>query len=164
MTGDKLNARDRQIAALVAAGQTYGETATRLGLSERTVCRAMSRDAVRKLVDSIRDERVSAVVGTLGELSGTAAATLQGLMESGTQAVKLGAARAVFDYLIRGREHAQLAREIAELRKQCEEPAFGSDPAPEDRGGPADHAEGAGDAGGPADGPDGCPDPGWDPP
>src|SRR4051812_3194508 len=96
---DKLTARDRQIAARVAAGDTYAEAGQCLNLSERTVRRAMTRPAVRAEVEAIR---ARAVEGGLGVLCGTFAAAVREMARlclegTAADAVRLAAARSVID-------------------------------------------------------------------
>lgn len=111
-----LSGRDRQMAALVAAGRTYAEVGTAVGCSARTVERAMSRPDVRELVSVIRAEVVERSVGRLADAMTDAATVLRAMATGAKQEqVRVSAARAVLEFALRGWETAVLAAKVREL-------------------------------------------------
>jgi hypothetical protein len=118
--GHKRNLDDGLVAAL-AAGASNVAAAARAGVNERTVRRRLEDPAFRGRVDEARADLVRQAVGKLAEVGALAGETLAALVregESGT--VKLGACRAVLEYMFRGIEVDALARQVAELRRELE--------------------------------------------
>ena len=153
-----IRGRERELAARLAAGQTYAEAGKALGMSERTISRCMTRSEFRALVDAIRDERVEAVVGSLGDASAEAIATLRRLLAEQSPMVRLGAVRTILEFLLRGREHVDLARRVADLERSDESAGPG-----EEAGSDADRdPDGPADAGSDPERSDGDPTPGGD--
>lgn len=113
----KLAPRDRELAALLATGLSEPEAAARLHISRATVTRTKQKPGFRELVYAIRDDAADRIVGALGEVAADAVSTLRALLSAPSPAVKLGAVRTALEFLIRGREHAELARRIADLER-----------------------------------------------
>jgi hypothetical protein len=113
------NADDALVAAL-AAGASAAAAAAKAEVSERTVRRRLAEAAFRARVDEARAELVRQAVGKLADVGALAGETLAELVREGSGTVKLGACRAVLEYLFRGHEMDTLARQVAELKWQVE--------------------------------------------
>jgi hypothetical protein len=141
-----LRGRERELSALLAAGCRHRVAAKKLGVNQRTVDRYAVRADVKQMVREIRDRAASAAVGVLTEAMTYAARELLRLMRSGSEGVRLGACRTVLEYGIRVREHTELARRVAELENDADEPADASAALGADAGEPAGGPEHAGAA------------------
>jgi hypothetical protein len=115
-----LTPRERQVAALIAAGSTHAEAAAVIGRSAHTVSRLAIRADVRQAIDGIRHSAIEAGLGKLCEGFRSAVDVLVTLTANGTPAdsIKLGAARAVVDSVLKVREQVELARRIAALESE----------------------------------------------
>jgi hypothetical protein len=116
-TGRK-KADDALVFAL-SAGASAAGAARHAGVSERTVYRRLADPAFRARVDAARSEMVQQVVGRLAAVGTIASQTLQELLGSESEAIRLGAARAALDFMFRGHEQDVLARRIAALEEQA---------------------------------------------
>jgi len=145
----RLTARDRKLAALLTVGLTDEAAGAKLGVSRRTVTRTKAKPGFRRLVDGLRDDAADRIVGALGEVAAEAVGTLRALLVAPGAAVQLGAVRTALEFLIRGREHAELARRIGDLERANDDP-LPADAAGTGRGDPAGEPAGPGNAG-PAD-------------
>src|SRR5439155_5083923 len=88
---------------------------------ERTVRRRLEDAAFRARVDDARAELVRQTVGRLAAIGTLAGSTLHGLLAAEVPAgVRLGASRAVLEFMFRGHEVETLARQVAELKAQVE--------------------------------------------
>jgi hypothetical protein len=147
---------DEAIVAALAAGGNVAAAARHARVSERTVHRRLEDPSFRAKVDQARTELVRQTVGRLAAVGVLATDKLHSLLGAKSEAVQLGAARAVLDYMLKAVDSDLLARQLVELREQVEElrRERGNTSPP---GGPAAGGPGLNEAGG-------DPDPGPDPP
>lgn len=140
----KLTQRDRQLAALLASGMTDEAAAQKIGVSRSTVTRTKAKAGFRELVSAIRDEAAERLVAVLGSIAVEAVVALRGLIASPSPTVRLGAVRANLEFFLRGREHTELTRRIADLEHADDDslppdaPGAAAGVAPGGATGPAD--------------------------
>jgi hypothetical protein len=128
---------DEALVTALAAGGSASAAAQLAKVSTRTVHRRLEDPAFRARVDEARAEMVSQAVGRLAAGGALAGDTLHELLaKSVPPATRLGASRAVLEYMLRGAEVDALTREQAELRREIEELKRGS----------SHHAAGVGEA------------------
>jgi hypothetical protein len=95
------------------------------------------------MVDAARTEMIRSTVGQFAAAGGLSVRTLRKLARTGRpDAVRLGAARALADFLFRGAEVDTVALQLAELRNQLEGITNGIGDAPEGGGEAASSADG----------------------
>jgi hypothetical protein len=133
---------DEQLLLALAAGAGASQAAQQAGVSERTVRRRLEENAFRQRIAAMRSELVSRAVGRLSALGALSVDTLEGLLSSQNENVRLGAARAALDFMFKGVEQDVLAKELEELRRLVEELADGKGPAQSDA--PAQESDGSG--------------------
>jgi hypothetical protein len=124
--GERRNADAALIAAL-AAGKTVEASAKIAGVSVATAHRRLAEDGFKQRVTAARDEMIARAVGQLSEAAADAVAALRDLLKPATPpAVRLGAARAALEMVLKGREATDLADEIAAFRRELEERGEGA--------------------------------------
>ena len=109
--------------AALAGGATYEDAAERAGVSERTVRRRLDDPAFRHRVDAARAEMLSRAVARLTGASVEAVEALRGLLGSGQDFARLGAARAILELGLKLREQLDLAGRVAALEQAAEQAA-----------------------------------------
>lgn len=146
-----LKGRERELAALLASGCRHTTAAEQLGVKLRTVERWAVKAEVKRLIAEFRDDRVQGVIDRLGDAGNDAVTTLRALLKSKSGMVQLGAARALLEYLLRGREHVELNRRVADLERdeqgESGEPSGSGDEAGGESGGPPTEPAPTGDTG-----------------
>jgi hypothetical protein len=158
MAGKNGNSGDGPLAEALAAGLSVPKAAAAAGLSERTAYRRLADPAFRARVDEARAESLRAVVGQMSRLGQAAAGVLAGLMKDGPEQVRLGATRTALEYLFKGHETLNLARQLEELRAELEglkrhgDGDAGPAGGPAADGGPGEGGDGEPSAGQPAPG------------
>jgi hypothetical protein len=115
--GDRRNA-DAALVAALACGGTVEASAKAAGVSVPTVRRRLAEPEFRKAVDEARAEAVSRAVARLSATATLAADTLRELLKAKSEAVRLGASRAVLELGARLREQEELAARVAALEAQ----------------------------------------------
>jgi hypothetical protein len=111
---------DALVVAL-ASGLGLAAAARQAGASERTARRRLAVPAFRARVDAARTGLVGEAVGRLALIGGAAALKLHELLGAKSEAVRLGACRAVLEHMFRGVEMDALARQVEELAAKVEE-------------------------------------------
>jgi hypothetical protein len=124
----RLTARQEAAALALAAGQEVKAAAAACGVGERTLHRWREGAAFRSRVQELRTELFGLAVGRLCELTGKAADRLGKLVDSNTETVALGAAKAILEAAPRLREAVDLAARVAELERQFAEEDAGFQP------------------------------------
>jgi hypothetical protein len=107
---------DEGLLIALAAGASPAAAAQQASVSESTVRRRLRDPAFRQQVEEARAKMVSDAVGRLACMAVLAADTLHGLLQSGTERVRLGAARSALELMLRGIEVHELARQVGELK------------------------------------------------
>ena len=103
----------------VACGASVDQAARQCGLSVRTVYRRLAEADFRRRLQALRSDMVSRTVGTLTAAATEAVRTLLELLKSSaSDAVRLGAARAVLEMGLKVREAADLEERLAALEQQ----------------------------------------------
>jgi hypothetical protein len=69
----------------------------------------------------MRCELIAAAVGRLATLGHKAADKLNELLDDADNKIRLGAARAVLQFMLAGHEHELLAGQVGELQRQIDE-------------------------------------------
>ena len=111
-------AEDALLLAL-ACGASVDQAARQCGLSVRTVYRRLAETDFRRRLQALRGDMVSRTAGTLTAAATEAVRTLLELLKSSaSDAVQLGAARAVLEMGMKVREAADLEERLAALEEQ----------------------------------------------
>ena len=129
--GEPPDARDEQVAALLAAGRTEVEVAADLGVSRSTVQRAARKPAVRRMVRDVRWAAAAAAASLLAGAARDAVAQLVALSKTGTKddGVKLRACVALVRLTFDDTGRQDLQDELEELRALIETRGEGEPPA-----------------------------------
>jgi hypothetical protein len=115
------NADDQLLIAL-ACGVTVDNAARQAGISPATAYRRLAEPSFRQRLQALRGDMVSRTAGTLTAAATEAVRTLLELLKSSTSdAVRLGAARAVLEIGMKVREVANLEERLAALEKASAE-------------------------------------------
>ena len=110
-------AEDALLLAL-ACGASVDQAARQCGLSIRTVYRRLAEVDFRRRLQALRSDMVSRTAGTLTAAATEAVRTLLELLKSSaSDAVRLGAARAVLEMGLKVREVADLEERLAALEQ-----------------------------------------------
>jgi hypothetical protein len=80
------------------------------------VRRRLLDPAFRQRVDEARAKMVTDAVGRLSVIGVLAADVLHGLLSSGTERVRLGAARSALELMLRGTETVTLVKQVEEIK------------------------------------------------
>ena len=118
MAGGDRSGADAALIAALAGGSTVEDAATTAGIGTATAYRRLREPTFRKRIDEARAELIAAAVARLGAASTKAVATLEGLLVADSEAVRLGAARAILDSALKWREHQDLTERIRVLEEQ----------------------------------------------
>src|SRR5262245_66356005 len=115
--GGRKNA-DEALALLLAGGRTHHDAAAAARVSERTVRRRLADPRFRERVAALRAAMVERAAAILAEGMAEGAAVLRQLaLEGRSEAVRLGAARALLELGVRLRESVELEQRVAALEQ-----------------------------------------------
>jgi hypothetical protein len=117
----KWGARQEAVAVALARGLPITTAAAECRVGERTIHTWLADADFRCRVEELRAELFGQAVGRLCDISGRAVDVLGKLLDSKSEQIRLQAARSVLDHGPRLREVADLAIQLAELRRQVEE-------------------------------------------
>jgi hypothetical protein len=140
---------DAVLAAALAGGAKVKQAAQRADVSERTAFRRLADPGFRRQVVEARSAMVARACGRMAAGMAGAAVTLRRLLKAESDAVKLGAARALLELGYKLGEVAGIREQLDELRRELE--ALGR------HDGGAEAAGGEAEGGGPPPGPGGGP-------
>jgi hypothetical protein len=112
------NGRRKAAALSLAAGKTIRDTATELGIGERTIGRWLNDAGFRAMVEHLRGEMFARAVGRLADLQVKAVEALASLLDSPAPLVKLQAAKAIINDGVKLREHLDLAERLAVIEER----------------------------------------------
>lgn len=113
---------DTVLIAALASGLTVEDAAARANVGVTTVYRRFKDEAFRQQVRDVRSRILSRSVGRLSDATVAAVTTLRLLLTAEGDQVKLGAARAILDQVVRLREHTDLEERIAALESSAATP------------------------------------------
>lgn len=108
-------------AVLLATGKSVRDVAGEIGAGERTIFSWMADEGFRTLVGENRDRMLSEALGRLSEGASEAADTLRALLSDSASNVRLRAAVALLDSLLKVREYGDMAERLAELERRVAE-------------------------------------------
>ena len=100
--------RDELLVVALAKGESNVIAAKLGGCSLRTVDRRLADPTFRDEVQKVRSRLVATAAGRIAGLMDSAADALRELLNSQTEAIRLSAARAVFDVALKLKECAEL--------------------------------------------------------
>ena len=118
MAGGDRSKADAALIAALAGGSTVESAASTVGVGVATVYRRLATPEFRTQVDDARAELIAVAVARLGAASTKAVTTLEGLLAADSEAVQLGAARAILDAALKWREHNDLTERVRALEAQ----------------------------------------------
>jgi hypothetical protein len=110
----------------LAAGATVREASKSAGIAESTAYRRLQDDQFRRQLSIARTRLLSEAVGRLSAVATRAVDTLENLLDSPTETVRLGAARAILDRVVSLRENLELADRLERLEAAVGESINGS--------------------------------------
>jgi len=108
---------DEQLLQALAHGQSVEQAAQTAGVSERTVYRRLATPSFQKRLQAIRDELVTAALGELAGSASGAVAALKHLLHSNDERVRLAAAKALLDQLLKLRDTVTLEQRLTALER-----------------------------------------------
>jgi hypothetical protein len=111
-------AKQTRAAALLASGETHKDVAAAVGCGVRTLHTWLDDPGFRAFVGALRDHILAETLGKLVTASTRAASVLEGLLEAENEGVRLRAATAIIDTMIKTREHGELSARVTELEAQ----------------------------------------------
>jgi hypothetical protein len=110
---------DDALILALACGTPVEAAALKAGVSERTVYRRMQDPQFRQRIKATRSDMVERAASILTAANMQAVKTLLSLQETSvSEAVRLGASKAVLEYSIRFREIADLEERLKALEQQ----------------------------------------------
>jgi hypothetical protein len=107
---------DEGLLIALAAGASPAVAAQQAHVSESTVHRRLREPKFRRRIDDTRAKMVSDAVGRLSVIGTLAADVLHGLLSSGSERVRLGAARSALELMLRGCETVTLVKQVEEIK------------------------------------------------
>ena len=110
--------REVTVIAALAAGKTYAQAGRDAGLSRATVSRRMSDPEFRATVQQARSQLLEQATGKAASVATRAIQTLSALLgPQNPKPIRLGAARAVLEHVVRLREHGELSERLSQLEQ-----------------------------------------------
>jgi hypothetical protein len=128
MAAGRKKKADEGLVLALACGATPEGAAQKSGLSLRTVYRRLAQPEFRQRVDQVRAEMVRRVAGLFTAAAMASIKTFTTLQESAcSEAVRLGAARAIIELGCKLRQAVELNERVAALEARLEALWSGSD-------------------------------------
>lgn len=112
--------RDDLLVTALARGASVEEAAGTSRLSARTVYRRLQEKNFRARVSKMRNRICDQTVGQLSAASIQAATTLVELLDSGSDSIRLAAARTILEQSTKLRETCELVARVGELEEMLE--------------------------------------------
>jgi AcrR family transcriptional regulator len=129
-------ASDDELILALAAGATVAEAAERAGVGERTVYRRLKDAEFRRAVSEVRGRAFDAAVGKLAGLAAQAVSALERMLQDGSRAEAVRAAKIILELVPRLRTFTELEERIAALEAEERKPRGNeSDHDPQGTGG-----------------------------
>jgi len=113
---------DDHLALLLASGQSVAAVAEQTGVSRRTLYRRLEHPEFRTRVRNLRSEMVDQAAGYLSRVAVKAVRTMEELLDSGSDNVRLSAAKSILETGMRLRESAEFAQRLAEVESRLDGP------------------------------------------
>lgn len=131
MTTKPKQIQETTIVDCKVRGLSTAETARRAGCSISTVERRMAKPDFWPMVQKLRDAALQEASGRLSSAAVSAVDTLEGLLKSESETLKLGTSRAILEHCYRLRELVGIENRLAEIEGKLaganlERPAAGS--------------------------------------
>jgi hypothetical protein len=120
-TGRKSEEKREQVALLLASGLTAKEAAAAARVAERTIVNWRAEDGFRARVVALRSGLMERAVGRLASHMADGAEALHELLKAESEAVRLGAAKALLELGAKLHEGIDLAQQLQELARELEE-------------------------------------------
>jgi AcrR family transcriptional regulator len=117
VAGSGRNPANALIAAALAAGEKVADVAVRLGVSESTIYRRLRDAEFAEEVNRLRAEMVSRGLGILSETNADAALTLRDLLKSGSEKIKLTAAKAILELTLKVKDVTEFAERLEAIEE-----------------------------------------------
>lgn len=119
---ESLTGNQRRAVAMLAAGRKVADAASAAGVSENTIMRWQRLPEFRQAVNELQADMIGAAVGRLTELQEYAVATIAQVMadKGNPPSVRLRAAVAVLDCLLRMRDSVTLEQRIQKLEQMTD--------------------------------------------
>ena len=108
---------DELLLGGLAAGSPVEQAAEAAGLSTRTAYRRLADPAFARRLAGARDTLIASALGELVECASEAVATLRALLRAEDERVRLGAAKATLEQLLRLRETLALSQRLGALER-----------------------------------------------
>lgn len=113
---------DRLLIAALARGSSVARAALDAGVNERTAFRRLADVKFRQAVDVARAELLERAGGSLADGADRAARELKRLLRSPSDAIRLGAARALVEFATKVRDAIEFERRLTLLEGRINEP------------------------------------------
>jgi HEAT repeat protein len=113
-----LNAKQEQVAVLLASGCSIKGAAEKAEAGERTVHTWLEDPTFRDRVTALRAAIVERAVGCLASASTKAAVTLAKLLDDEDPSIRLRAATAILTSMSKLRDHTEMEARMVELEQQ----------------------------------------------
>jgi hypothetical protein len=117
MKNEGRNRADELLLGALAAGSPVEQAAKSAGVSTRTAYRRLADPLFARRLAQARDELISRALGELVDCASQAVATLRALLDASDERVRLGAAKATLEQLLRLRETLTLSQRLAALER-----------------------------------------------
>ena len=111
---------ESELICSLARGLPHAQAAQAAGVSVRTVQRRASEPAFRAAVADARRALVGEATGRLAIAAERAVATLEDLLGSDADSVRLGASRAILENVLKFRETEELTERVRQLEQAIE--------------------------------------------
>jgi hypothetical protein len=116
------NRGDELLLGTLAAGSSVEQAAKAAGVSVRTAYRRLADPIFARRLAQARDELISNALGELVDCASQAVATLRTLLDASDERVRLSAAKATLEQLLRLRETLTLSQRLATLERAMQAP------------------------------------------
>jgi hypothetical protein len=114
--------KSEALAVQIAAGHTIAEACQKAGVSERSAYRLLGQSDFRARVAELRGQMLARTVARLSDSCVAAVVVLRHLMLKATsETAKLGAAKAILEFTLRGSDLVDHAERIAALEAKLQE-------------------------------------------
>lgn len=109
---------DRLLIAALARGASVARAARDAGISERSAFRRLADPKFRQVVDEARAGLLERAGGSLADGADRAARELKRLLRSPSDAIRLGAARALVEFATKVRDAIETERRLVSLEQR----------------------------------------------